>query len=217
LAVLLVSSAAGIAGFALAAFVCRLRIGDSDVVLSTLAIVVLPPGTPRCSSASADAGGEIVAHILSANKPDRAGVGPASGSRLFCDGQLDFSRQLNDLHLGPWEVLAPRSSSPEGDCLPLRGAFCVGWDAATLTQHRIGQHKPAHLAFPLWMRFTTAGVGQIWGGSFLPSAQDFARSRRKRGVDDGYCHAPARCPYSQPACSHRCFAEEDAWNASTRR
>jgi hypothetical protein len=30
--------------------------------------------------------------------PNRAGVGPASGSRLFCDGQLDFSRHLNDLH-----------------------------------------------------------------------------------------------------------------------
>src|SRR6266404_1227335 len=29
-----------------------------------------------------------------------------------------------------------------------------------------------HLAFNLWVRFTTAGVGQIWGGSFLPSAQD---------------------------------------------
>src|SRR6266436_6741704 len=59
-----------------------LRIGDSDVVLSTLATVVLPPGTPRCSSASADAGGEIAARILSANKPRLRGrrsrlLGPA--------------------------------------------------------------------------------------------------------------------------------------------
>jgi hypothetical protein len=91
-------SAAGIADFVRAAFVCRLRIADSDVVLSTLATGVLPPGTARCSSASADAGDEIVARILSANKPDCADVGLASASRRFGDGQLDFCRQLNDLH-----------------------------------------------------------------------------------------------------------------------
>jgi hypothetical protein len=47
----LVSSAAGIADFAPAALICRLRIADSDVVLSPLATSVLPPGTPRCSGA----------------------------------------------------------------------------------------------------------------------------------------------------------------------
>ena len=92
------SSAAGIVGFALAACACQLRIGDSDVVLSTLATAVLPPGTARCSSASADAGGEIVARILSANKSDCADFELAVGCWLFCDGQLDFSRPLNDLH-----------------------------------------------------------------------------------------------------------------------
>src|SRR6266478_2413022 len=46
------------------------------------------------------------------------------------------------------------------------GRFCIGWDAATLTQDPIGQQKPASPGLQL--------VGEIhycWGGSFLPSAQ----------------------------------------------
>src|SRR6202023_1670527 len=64
---------------------------------------------------------------------------------------------------------------------PLRGAVCVGWGAATLPQDRTGRQKPAHLVLNLSVRFTTAWVGQIWGGSFLPSAQGTAsRSRTVR-------------------------------------
>jgi hypothetical protein len=91
-------SAAGIAGFAPVAFVFRLRIGDRDAALSTPAIVLLPPGTPRCSSEPMGEPGGIAARILSANKPACADVGLASFARLFGDGQLDFLRQLNDLH-----------------------------------------------------------------------------------------------------------------------
>jgi hypothetical protein len=92
-----VSSATGIAGFALAVFACQLRTGDSDVAPSNLATFVLLLGTPRCSNASADEPVEIAARILSANKPDGAGVGRAF-SRRSCGGQVDFSRQLDDLH-----------------------------------------------------------------------------------------------------------------------
>ncbi len=50
---------------------------------------------------------------------------------LFGDGQLDFSRQSNDLHQGHGFACSRK--------LKLRGrlpssswaAFCVGWDAAT--------------------------------------------------------------------------------------
>jgi hypothetical protein len=42
--------------------------------------------------------GGIAARILSANKPDAADVGVVSFVRLFWNGQLDFLRQLNDLH-----------------------------------------------------------------------------------------------------------------------
>jgi hypothetical protein len=40
--------------------------------------------------------------------------------------------------------------------------------------------------------------------------------KKNRGVDNGYCTAPARCPCSKPACFHRCFAEEDASNGTAR-
>jgi hypothetical protein len=37
-----------------------------------------------------------------------------------------------------------------------------------------------------------------------------------RGVDYGYCLAPAHCPRSQPPGYHRCFAAEDASNGTAR-
>jgi hypothetical protein len=86
-----VSSATGIACFALAVFACQLRTDDSDVALSTLATLVLLLGTPCCNNASADELVEIAARILSANKPAGAGVGLAGG-------QVDFFPQLDDLH-----------------------------------------------------------------------------------------------------------------------
>jgi hypothetical protein len=58
---------------------------------------VLVLDTPRCSNASADEWGETAARILSANKPDGVDV-ELSLYRLLCDGRLDFSRQLDDLH-----------------------------------------------------------------------------------------------------------------------
>jgi hypothetical protein len=67
-------------------------------VPSTLAIALLPSDTSGCSSASADEQGETAVRILSANKTECADVELAVGSQLFGDGQLDFSRQLNDLH-----------------------------------------------------------------------------------------------------------------------
>src|SRR6266481_8260050 len=74
------------------------------------------------------------------------------------------------------------------------GRFCIGWDAATLTQDPQSASKNLHhLAFNLWVRFTTAGVGQIWGGSFLPSAQgsasgSFSQRGYGWGIDLAGCH-----------------------------
>lgn len=91
-----VSSATGIAGFALAVFACQLRSDDSDVAPSTLATFVRLLGTPRCSNAIADEPGEISARIPSADKSDGAGVGHVFFWQ-FCGGQVDFFRQLEDL------------------------------------------------------------------------------------------------------------------------
>ena len=74
--------------------------------------------------------------------------------------------------------MLPEAQASEGKPIPLRGAFCAGWDAATLTQDRTGRQRPAHLVLNLSVRFTTAWVGQIWGGSFLPSAQAEGRFGR---------------------------------------
>jgi hypothetical protein len=43
------------------------------------------------------------------------------------------------------------------------------------------------------------------------------QAKKKREVNYGYCPAPAHCPCSRPVCFHRCFAETDAWNGTTRR
>jgi hypothetical protein len=110
------------AGFVPAASACQLPIGDNDVAPSTPAIGVLVRDIPGCSSASADGPVGIAARILSASTPDAVDVALASLALPCGHGQLDFSRRLNDLHKGPWEVLAPRSSSLGGDAIPLRGA-----------------------------------------------------------------------------------------------
>ena len=71
------------------------------IVMSCLPLSPPPCSLPALLAAVArqwvNAGG-IAARILSANKPDCADVGVVSFVRLFCDGQLDFLRQLNDLH-----------------------------------------------------------------------------------------------------------------------
>ena len=115
-------NACGSAGFVLAASAYQLPIGDNDVAPSTPAICLLVRDIPGCSSGSTDGPVGIAARILSASTPDAVDVALASLALPCGHGQLDFSRRLNDLHKGPWEVLAPRSSSLGGDAIPLRGA-----------------------------------------------------------------------------------------------
>ena len=60
-------------------------------------------------------------------------------------------------------MLAPRSSSLEGECHPLRGAFCIGWDARYFTPW---PNRPARLPFtwPLTWNATHFGWGWVKSG-----------------------------------------------------
>ena len=77
-----------------------------------------PAGMRDCSTAPAHAEAEIVEGIPSANKRASADGATSIFAAFFF---LDFWDYLQDLQMGPWEVLLPEAQASEGKPL-LSGA-----------------------------------------------------------------------------------------------
>ena len=112
------ASAVGSGDSAPAASACRWRTGDSVAWPSTPATAAPARGTPHCNNAPAAAVAGTSAY--SPSKNISGAEDDAWAPKLL---GVDFPEKLKDLRVGPWEGDTPRSSSLEGEPIPLRDAL----------------------------------------------------------------------------------------------
>jgi len=133
------ASALGSGDSAPAASACRSRTGDSGGWPSTPATAAPARGTPHCNNAPAAAGAGTSAYSPSTNISGAEGDEHEAWAPKLLG--VDFPEKLKDLRVGPWEGDTPRSSSLEGEPIPLRGALFAmreSGNLATLPQTQIG-------------------------------------------------------------------------------
>jgi len=133
------ASALGSGDSAPAASACRSRTGDSVAWPSTPATAAPARGTPHCNNAPAAAGAGTSAYSPSTNISGAEGDEHEAWAPKLLG--VDFPEKLKDLRVGPWEGDTPRSSSLEGEPIPLRDALFAQGESenlATLPQTQIG-------------------------------------------------------------------------------
>ncbi|HEX2696401.1 MAG TPA: hypothetical protein VHM28_01755, partial [Anaerolineales bacterium] len=136
------ASALGSGDSAPAASACRSGTGDSVAWPSTPATAAPARGTPHCNNAPAAAGTGTSAYSPSTNISGAEGDEHEAWAPKLLG--VDFPEKLKDLRVGPWEGDTPRSSSLEGEPIPLRDALFAQGESgnlATLPQTQIGSKQ----------------------------------------------------------------------------
>lgn len=157
--------ARGTAGSARCVSLCPPLSPDISAGPSSAATFLLPRGIHGCNSALLPAAGERVARILSADMGGCVAGAPAASVLRLAP---DVAAGVYNPRVGPWEVIAPRSSCPGEDSTPLRGdcGHPVELRINTLAQRAAGSH-------PSWS--SSSLPGSLLSSRIMDSAEPTPR------------------------------------------